>query len=244
MAEEDIKVGGYTVAADLVTIEGEIKRVGRDKIGFGAPGTYNDVDTGHPLPTADAAAAAALALLATSAKQDTAKAVLDSLHADLTALLTELGQKLEPGDVSGLASQATLAQVLAALGAPVLPTNAATDSKLEAVRSLLAGTLNTAPTAAGDVAGTLTDGRKTVAAPGTAVALRATLACKWVCVTALKTNSSQVNVGGSGALATIGASTGQPLDAGESVTIPVNDAAKVFVDARVAGEGVSFTVGA
>jgi hypothetical protein len=103
------------------------------------------------------------------------------------------------------------------------------------------GTVST--TDAGDVAATLTDGRKTVTTPGTAVAVRAALACKWVCVTALKTNTDQVNVGGSGVLATSGASTGSPLAAGESVTMPVDNANKVFVDARVAGEGVSFTVG-
>lgn len=103
--------------------------------------------------------------------------------------------------------------------------------------------LSTAPTVAGDVASTLTDGRKTVTTPGTAVAVRASLGCDWVCVTALKTNTDQVNVGGSGVLATSGSSTGSPLAAGESVTIPVDNASKVFVDARVAGEGVSFTVG-
>jgi hypothetical protein len=103
------------------------------------------------------------------------------------------------------------------------------------------GTVST--TDAGDVATTLTDGRKTVTTPGTAVAVRASLACKWVCVTALKTNTDQVNVGGSAVLATLGSSTGSPLAAGESVTVPVDNANKVFVDARVSGEGVSFTVG-
>jgi hypothetical protein len=108
-----------------------------------------------------------------------------------------------------------------------------------------AGTpLATTPSKAGDVVGALTDGRKTVTTPGTAVALRGSLACKWVCVTALTSNSGQVNVGGSGVLAVLGTSTGSPLAAGQSITIPIDDAAKVFGDARVAGEGVSFTVGA
>lgn len=102
------------------------------------------------------------------------------------------------------------------------------------------GTVSVA--AAGDVAATLTDGRQTVGTPGTAVALRASLACKWVTVTALLTNTTQVNVGGSGALATAGGSTGTPLSAGGAITIPVDNASKVFVDARTAGEGVSFTV--
>jgi hypothetical protein len=95
---------------------------------------------------------------------------------------------------------------------------------------------------AGDVVSTLTDGRQTVDAPGIAEALRTSLACKWVMVTALKGNTNTVAVGGAAVKA--GApSTGTPLGSGESVTIPVNDAAKVFVDALTAGEGVSFTVG-
>lgn len=105
------------------------------------------------------------------------------------------------------------------------------------------GTVAVSIAAAADVAGTLTDGRKTVAAAGTAEAIRASLACKWVTVTALLTNTTQVNVGGSGALATLGASTGTPLLAGGSVTIPTSNANLVFVDARTTGEGVSFTVG-
>jgi hypothetical protein len=100
------------------------------------------------------------------------------------------------------------------------------------------------PTTAGDVATALAVGRKTVTTAGTPVAISsASLTCKWVQVTALKTNTGQVNVGGTGVSAVLGSSTGDPLNAGESVTYPVDNANKVFVDARVAGEGVSFTVG-
>lgn len=226
---DDLLIAGKTFAADEVNVEGAIKLVARDKIGWGAPGAYNDVDTGHPLPVADAAIEAALATLATAAKQDT-------LHADLVSIISKLSA--DPATATGQGTQAakldTLHTDLASL---------ATQTTAAAILAALQGTLATAPTSAGDVAGTLTDGRKTVTTPGAAVALRASLSCKWVCATALKTNTDQVNVGGSGVLATAGSSTGQPLAAGESVTIPVNDAAKVFVDARVAGEGVSFTVG-
>lgn len=94
-----------------------------------------------------------------------------------------------------------------------------------------------------DVASTLTTGRKTVAAAGTAEAIRGTLPCKWVTVSALTSNTAQVNVGGSGALATSGGATGIGLSPGGAVTIPIDDAAKVFVDARTTGEGISFVVG-
>jgi hypothetical protein len=95
-----------------------------------------------------------------------------------------------------------------------------------------------------DVATTLTSGRKTSSSVGTAVALRSTLACKWVQVTALVTNTARVYVGGTGTLATAGSQTGTPLAAGESVTIPVADAASVLLDVLTSGEGVSFLVGA
>jgi hypothetical protein len=94
-----------------------------------------------------------------------------------------------------------------------------------------------------DQVSTLTSGRKTVAAAGTAEAIRASLACKWVLVSALLTNTSQVNVGGSAALAAAGTSTGTPLNPGASVTLPVSNANLVFVDAGTSGDGVSFTVG-
>jgi hypothetical protein len=94
-----------------------------------------------------------------------------------------------------------------------------------------------------DVATSFTNGRKTVTSAGTAEAIRATLACKWVAVTALPTNTQQVNIGGSGVLAASGTQTGVPLLPGDSVTLPVTDAATVFVDSRVNAEGVSFVVG-
>lgn len=105
------------------------------------------------------------------------------------------------------------------------------------------GTVTTAPTTAGDVVATLTNGRKVSTSVGTAVALRATLACKWVTVSALPTNTGKVWVGGLGVLGTVGSETGVPLAASDTVTIPVADAASVFVDVLVSGEGVAFVVG-
>lgn len=87
------------------------------------------------------------------------------------------------------------------------------------------------------------DGRQTVTTPGTAVALASTAQAKWVCVTALLSNTQQVNVGASTVLAASGTSRGTPLLAGQSTTLPVNDLAAVFIDARVATEGVSFVWG-
>jgi hypothetical protein len=202
---------------------------------------------------------------------ETANLLSPATETTLAAILAELGQKLEAGqavaldaatlaaleqvtvtvsnppDLSAMATETTLAAILAELGQKLeagqaVALDAATLAALEQVTVTVSGTVT--PAAAGDVASTLTDGRKTVTTPGTAVALAASTPCKWVQVVALKTNTQQVNVGGSDVLAASGSSTGTPLDAGQSTTIPVTNANKVFVDARVSGEGVSFTVGA
>lgn len=90
---------------------------------------------------------------------------------------------------------------------------------------------------------TLTDGRTTVTTHGTAVALASTAAIKWVTVTGLTSNAQQVNVGASTVLAASGTQRGVPLLPGDSVSIPVNDISKVFVDSRVDGEGVAWLAG-
>lgn len=113
-----------------------------------------------------------------------------------------------------------------------------------ALVNALSGEIPVNPSRAGDVASTLTDGRKTVATPGTPEALEAAATpCKWVIATALKTNSQDVWIGGAGVSGVAGAEAGSPLSPGDSETLPVDDAAKVFVDVLAAGEGVTFTVG-
>lgn len=105
--------------------------------------------------------------------------------------------------------------------------------------------LPVSPDDAGDVATALTDGRKTSSTPGIAVALVASATpCKWVAMTALPTNTDLVWVGGATVLGTVGSEKGTPLEATESATIPIDDAAKVFLDPIVSGEGVTFTFGA
>jgi arginine repressor len=153
VADEDIKIGGYNVAADLATIEGEIKRVGRSKTGFGKSGTYLDVDAtsgeGYgPLPVTDAAIAGLLAELAqklepgqTIALDSGTLAALEQVVvsgivaldggtlAALESVTVTIGN---PTDVSGLATQATLESVLAKLSA-----DPATQTTLAAVLAKL-----------------------------------------------------------------------------------------------------------
>jgi hypothetical protein len=189
-------------------------------------------------------------LEATSANQDAAKADLDAISA-------AAGTTADTGDtiIGRLKAIASAVATTATNFLAVRLTDGAgylgvTSGRLHvadggvAIHTDGSGvTQPTAPTVAGDVVTALVDGRKTVTTPGTAVALRGSLACKWVQATALKENQGQVNVGGSDVLAAAGSYVGSPLDPGQSVTIPVSNANLVYVDARVAGDGVCFVVG-
>ena len=90
--------------------------------------------------------------------------------------------------------------------------------------------------------GTISDGLKLVAAAGTRETLAASTPCREVCITAKMTNTGTVVVGGSTVVAASGATRrGTPLNAGDSVTIPINDLQKVYLDVTVNGEGVTYT---
>jgi hypothetical protein len=230
--------------AEVATTEVDGVHHQRLKVEFGPDGAATLVvdSTGQRLPVSDPVAQASLVSIL--AAVDGLEGFTDGLETLQGAGNTSLASILAKLS-SDPATQTTLAAVLAAAGATGDAASASTlVGLLKAIKASLAGTLTIAAQAPADQAGTLTDGRKTVTAAGTAEAIRASLACKWVTVTALLTNTLQVNVGGSGSLATSGGSTGTALQPGGSVTLPVSNANLVFVDARVSGEGVSFTVGA
>jgi len=88
--------------------------------------------------------------------------------------------------------------------------------------------------------------RSTVTTAGTRVRLTSTSTpCSWVQVTALTSNTGQVNVGDVGVVAATGATErGIPLLAGDSVKYPTNDASNIYIDSRVNGEGVIWQYGA
>ena len=91
-----------------------------------------------------------------------------------------------------------------------------------------------------DVTG-IGDGRQTVATPTSAVALAASTTAKLVIITAETNNTDIVCVGGSTVLATLATRRGTPLNAGDSVTLEIDNLADVYIDAIVATEGVTFT---
>lgn len=85
---------------------------------------------------------------------------------------------------------------------------------------------------------TITSGTKTVTTSGTAVALGSSTAINSVVITALLTNTDMVVIGGS--TVDITTNPGNQLYAGSSIIIEIDNLSKVYVDAAVNGEGVSF----
>lgn len=87
---------------------------------------------------------------------------------------------------------------------------------------------------------TIGQGRVEVATPGTPVALGATTACKSITVQAEKDNTSDIIIGGTGVIGPLATREGIYLAPGDSIDLPIDDISKVYVDALVATEGVTF----
>ena len=89
--------------------------------------------------------------------------------------------------------------------------------------------------------GTPKDGRKVVAAAGTAETLVASSTpCREVTITAETDNTGVIAVGASTVVAALGTRRGTPLLAGDSDNQGVVDLALVFIDSTVNGDGVTF----
>lgn len=88
---------------------------------------------------------------------------------------------------------------------------------------------------------TIADGRKTVTSAGTAEKLIASSTpCSKVIIMALVSNTDIVVVGASTVVAANGTRRGIALIALSSIEIQINDVSKIYLDAVVSGEGVSF----
>lgn len=88
-------------------------------------------------------------------------------------------------------------------------------------------------------------GVKTVTTAGTDEALVASKTlCKWVTIQAQTDNTGVVAVGAAGVDATVATGTGVALTAGASITIPIDDLSKIYIDATVSGDGARYTYGA
>jgi len=86
------------------------------------------------------------------------------------------------------------------------------------------------------------DGRRVVATAGSRLALIAAhTPAKVVIITAETDNTGVIVVGGTTVVATLASRQGIPLLAGDSVTLEINDLIKVYLDATVTGDGVTYT---
>lgn len=89
---------------------------------------------------------------------------------------------------------------------------------------------------------TIADGRKTVAAAGTAEAISSeTLIVDFVIITAETNNTGVIAVGASTVVAAVATRRGTPLEAGDTVSLGGVDLAKVYLDTTVNGDGVTYT---
>jgi hypothetical protein len=87
------------------------------------------------------------------------------------------------------------------------------------------------------------DGRITVTTAGTRVPLAASTPAKWVIASAELDNTGVVVIGGATVVAALATRRGVPLAAGESIMLPIDNLADVFIDATVSTEGVTFVYG-
>lgn len=91
------------------------------------------------------------------------------------------------------------------------------------------------------VATTIADGNKTVPTPGTAVKLTASVtSIKKVLITAMEANTDMVVVGGSTVVAAKATRRGIPLPPLSSLEVFIDDLSKIYIDAVVAGNGVTY----
>jgi hypothetical protein len=83
---------------------------------------------------------------------------------------------------------------------------------------------------------TVGNGQKTVASAGTAEVLATNTTIKSVTIKALLANTNNVYVGDS----SVDSSNGFELDAGESISLDINNLADIYIDVDTNGEGVSY----
>jgi len=81
----------------------------------------------------------------------------------------------------------------------------------------------------------VTSGKDTVAAAGTHEQM-ANVPCKGVSIKALSTNTDMIYLGPDG----VAAATGYQLAAGESIDIAIDNLNRIYIDAAVTGEGVTY----
>lgn len=83
---------------------------------------------------------------------------------------------------------------------------------------------------------TVGNGKKTVTSAGTAEALASSTSSASVTIRALGTNTGQVYVGDSG----VDSTNGYQLDAGDTVSLDIDNVSDVYIDVDTSTEGVTY----
>ena len=87
----------------------------------------------------------------------------------------------------------------------------------------------------------ITDGRVDVSVAGTAEALASSAtACRKVIIKAFAENTTNVVIGASTVVASLGTRRGITLVPNEAMVLNVKDLADIYVDAETSGEGVGY----
>lgn len=147
---------------------------------------------------------------------------------------------LEDGTTRGRYATVTASNALKVDGSAVTqPVSGTVTANLSSTDNTVLDNIdaNTAPTTG------LNTGRKVVTTAGTAVAIASSTTCKWVAITAETDNTDIVVVGDSGVIASLSTREGIPLYPNDSITIPIDNLADVYIDSVVSGEGVTFLYG-
>ncbi len=86
----------------------------------------------------------------------------------------------------------------------------------------------------------MNDNRKTVTVAGTREQIAIATPCSKVIITAMISNTGYVVVGGSTVVAAEATRRGIPLVAGQSMEINIGNLSKIYIDAEVTGEGITY----
>lgn len=98
------------------------------------------------------------------------------------------------------------------------------------------------PVPISQTAGTIGDGRTTVTTSGTEVQISgSSVPCLSLTITAELDNTDVIVVGTSTVVAALATRRGTPLSPGESVTLAIDNLNKVYIDAMVNTEGVTYS---
>ena len=130
---------------------------------------------------------------------------------------------------AGAATEVTLDDISTATDSLLDLLNALDSVALDELRVNIENTVEiTSPTS-------VTSGKDTVAAAGSHEQM-ANVPCKGVSIKALSTNTGMIYLGPDG----VEAATGYQLAAGESIDIAIDNLNRLYIDAAVTGEGVTY----